>query len=161
MQAETRLKSEQIENLELQTGLKQQELVFQALARTELTQLLTNISEKLQPFKTRLPRKKDQEEFAQMLTDITRESTKDPLSEFELLFRQLHPDFYEKLLCRCPQLSKSELNISAMVRLNLSTKDMASLVNLSISTIETNRYHIRKKLGLEQGENLTTCLMQI
>ncbi len=158
---ETRLKSEQIENLELQTGLKEQELVFQALARAELSQLLSKISEKLHPFKTRLQRKKDQEEFAQVLTGIVRESAKDPLSEFEILFRQLHPDFYEKLLSRCPHLSKSELNISAMIRLNLSTKDMASLVNLSISTIETNRYHIRKKLGLDQGENLTTFLMKV
>jgi DNA-binding CsgD family transcriptional regulator len=108
-----------------------------------------------------LHRKKDQEEFSHVLTGISRDSAKDPLSEFELLFRQLHPEFYEKLLNRCPQLSKSELHISAMIRLNLSTKDMASLVNLSISTIETNRYHIRKKLSLDQGENLTTCLMQV
>ncbi len=158
---ENQLKSEQIENLELQTGLKEQELVFQALARAELTQLLSKISEKLHPFKTRLHRKKDQEEFSQVLTGISRDSDKEPLAEFELLFRQLHPDFYEKLLILCPQLSKSELNISAMIRLNLSTKDMASLVNLSISTIETNRYHIRKKLGLDQGENLTTYLMKL
>jgi tetratricopeptide (TPR) repeat protein len=158
---ENQLKSEQIENLELQTSLKEQELVFQALARAELTQLLQKISEKLHPFKIRLHRKKDQEEFSHVLTGISRDSAKDPLSEFELLFRQLHPEFYEKLLNRCPQLSKSELHISAMIRLNLSTKDMASLVNLSISTIETNRYHIRKKLSLDQGENLTTCLMQV
>jgi len=158
---ENQLKSEQIENLELQTSLKEQELVFQALARAEFKQLLQKISEKLHPFKIRLHRKKDQEEFSHVLTGISRDSAKDPLSEFELLFRQLHPEFYEKLLNRCPQLSKSELHISAMIRLNLSTKDMASLVNLSISTIETNRYHIRKKLSLDQGENLTTCLMQV
>jgi len=158
---ENQLKSEQIENLELQSSLKEQELVFQALARAELTQLLSKISEKLHPFKIRLHRKKDQEEFSHVLTGISRDSARDPLSEFELLFRQLHPEFYENLLNRCPQLSKSELHISAMIRLNLSTKDMASLVNLSISTIETNRYHIRKKLCLDQGENLTTCLMQV
>lgn len=158
---ENELKSEQIGNLELQTGLKEQELVFQALAKAELTQLLQRMNDSLMPFKTRLARKKDQEEFSQVLSGISRETSRDPLSEFELLFRQLHPDFYEKLLNRCPLLSKSELHISAMIRLNLSTKDMASLVNLSISTIETNRYHIRKKLGLDQGENLTVYLMRV
>jgi len=158
---ENQLQSEQINNLELQTGLKEQELVFQALARAELTQLLATISEKLLPFTSRLSRKKDQEAFSQVLTGISRDSNTDPLSEFELLFRKLHPDFYEKLLTLCPYLSKSELYISAMIRLNLSSKDMASLVNLSISTIETNRYHIRKKLGLDQGENLTIFLMRV
>ncbi len=157
---ENELKSEQIDNLELKSGLKEQELVFHALARAELSQLLLKIIDKLQPFTTRLRLKKDQEEFSQMLTGISRDSDKEPLAQFELHFRQLHPDFYEKLLSSCQQLSKSELNISAMIRLNLSTKDMANLVNLSISTIDTNRYHIRRKLGLNQGDNLTAFLMK-
>jgi len=158
---ENRLKDEQIGKMHLQSELKEQEMVFQTLARAELKNILSAVQEKLSPFAMRLSRKKDQDEFQQIVTEITRSSKKDPLAEFEILFRHLHPDFYEKLLAVNPTLSKSELLISAMIRLNLSSKDIVNLVNLSLTTIESTRSHVRKKLNLDVKDNLTTYLMSI
>lgn len=158
---EQNLNKERIEKLKIQTSLREQELVFQTLVRVELTNLLRTVREKLSPFQLQFARKKDQADFQKIVAEITRDSKKDPLSEFELLFKQLHPDFYEKLLALNPTLSKSELLISAMIRLNLTTKDLASLVNLSSNTIESTRSHIRKKLNLEPKDNLTTYMMSI
>lgn len=161
LELETQIKTSQLEKIELEASLREQELVFQSLAKTELTQLLRSVKEMLAPFTLKFTRKKDQEEFSKVLSDITRDTSKDPLTEFEMLFRELHPQFYEKLLEKAPALSKSELNIAAMLRLNLNTKDIARLMNLSAATIETNRHFIRKKLNLEQGANLTTFLMAV
>jgi tetratricopeptide (TPR) repeat protein len=158
---ENLLKEELIEKLELQSGLKEQELIYQSLARAELIQILRSMHEKLIPFKMKLQRKKDQEDFVQMLGNIIHESNKDPLSEFEILFKELHPKFYEKLLMLNPTLSKSEIQICAMIRLNLSSKDIARLINLNISSIDTTRYHIRQKLKLDPKDNLTVYLMTI
>jgi DNA-binding CsgD family transcriptional regulator len=158
---ENKLKEEKIIKLELETRLNQQELVYQSLARVELTQILRSVHEKLLPVKMKLPRKKDQEEYEHLLIEITRESQKEPLSEFEILFRQLHPSFYENLLFRCPTLTKTELHISAMIRLNLSSKDIGRMINLSVSSIDTTRYHIRQKLKLDPKDNLTVYLMTI
>jgi len=158
---ENRLHEQQIGQLEVQSKLKEQELVFQTLVRVDLTHLNRSVREKLSPFKLRLSRKKDQEEFEHILGEITRDASKDPMSEFDLLFRQLHGSFYEKLLRRCPEISKTELQVCALIRLNLSTKDIARLVNITVSTIETTRYHIRKKLELEPGDNLTSFLITL
>jgi DNA-binding CsgD family transcriptional regulator len=135
---EASLQETRIRDLEYQSKLKEQELVFQSLIR-----------------------KKDQEEFIQSLNEITREASRDPLSEFELTFQQLHPSFFEKLLAQNPSLTKTQLHICAMVRLNLSSKDIARLLNLSISTIETTRHHIRKKLKLENADSLGNYLITI
>jgi len=158
---ENRLKEEHIEKLKYQTSLREQELVYHTLARAELTQILRSVKDKLSPFYQQLSRKKDQAEFQQALLEITRDSKKDPLSEFEILFKQLHPSFYDRLLAVNPTLSKTELMISGMLRLNLSSKDISSLLNLSVNTIEATRSHIRKKLNLEAGENLTGYMISL
>ncbi len=58
-------------------------------------------------------------------------------------------------------MSKTELQVCALLRLNLSSKDIARLTNLNITSVEMTRHHIRKKLKLEQGENLTAFLITI
>jgi len=140
---------------------KEQELVFQSLVQAELIQINRSVKEKLFPFKLKFPRKNQQDEFEQVLNGLTRDAGKDPLAEFELLFTQLHASFYENILRICPDLTKAELHVCAMIRLNLSTKDIARLANINISSIEMTRYHIRKKLNMEQGENLAAFLMTV
>jgi DNA-binding CsgD family transcriptional regulator/tetratricopeptide (TPR) repeat protein len=141
--------------------LREQELVFQSLIRTDLTNVNRSVREKLFPFNLRFQRKKDQEEFVQTLDELTREASRDPLAEFEFLFQQLHPAFFEKLLARCPALTKTELQICAMIRLNLSSKDIARLLTLSLSSVDSTRHHIRKKLGMENADNLGSSLITI
>ncbi|MDD4603972.1 MAG: tetratricopeptide repeat protein [Bacteroidales bacterium] len=160
-QLEGQLREERIEQLELQGRLKEQELVYQTLVRTDLTQLNRSVQGKLTPYTLKISRKKDQEDFAQTLSEITRDASKDPMSEFEILFRQLHASFYEKLLQHCSDLSRTELQVCALIRLNLSSKDIARLVNISVSTVESTRHHIRKKLELETGDNLTSFLFTL
>jgi tetratricopeptide (TPR) repeat protein/DNA-binding CsgD family transcriptional regulator len=140
---------------------KEQELVFQSLVQADLIQINRSVKEKLFPFKLKLPRKNQQDEFEQVLNGLTRDAGKDPLAEFELLFRQLHASFYDNILHICPVLTKAELHVCAMIRLNLSTKDIARLTNININSIEMTRYHIRKKLKMEQGDNLAAFLMRV
>ncbi|MEI7501418.1 MAG: transcriptional regulator, partial [Bacteroidota bacterium] len=147
--------------LEHEKRNKEQELVFQSLVQTELIQINRSVKETLFPFKLKFPRKNQQDEFEQVLNGLTRDAGKDPLAEFELLFTQLHASFYENILRICPDLTKTELHVCAMIRLNLSTKDIARLTNININSIEMTRYHIRKKLNMEQGENLAALLMTV
>ncbi len=160
-----RYRNKHLKELNLVSGdkvrLKEQELVLQSLIRTDLTNVNRSVREKLFPFNLRFQRKKDQEDFIQLLDEITREASKDPLAEFEFMFQQLHPSFFEKLLARCPAITKSELQICALLRLNLSSKDIARLLCLSLSTVETTRHHIRKKLDLENAVNLGSFLITI
>ncbi len=158
---EKTVQEEKMNQLNLQVQLREQDLVYQTLLRTDLTNLNQSIQEKLLPFNILFPRKKDQQEYLQILQDIARDAAHDPLADFEMMFRQMHGNFFEKLLIICPDFTKSELQVASMIRLNLSTKEIARLINLSPATIETTRHHIRKKMGLDQRESLTASLISI
>jgi tetratricopeptide (TPR) repeat protein len=161
IEQEKKNKEIELEKIQIEKQIQEQELVYQSLVRTDLIHVNRSVKEKLTPFRMLISRKKDQEDFAQTLSDLTRDAARDPMAEFEILFRQIHPSFYEKLLLVCPDLSKTELQVSALIRLNLSTKDIARLTNLNITTIEITRHHIRKKLNLDQTDTLTTFLISI
>ncbi|MCH7407679.1 LuxR C-terminal-related transcriptional regulator [Belliella aquatica] len=68
-------------------------------------------------------------------------------------------EFFNRLLNKFPDLSPAELNLCAYLRLNMSTKDIAELLNRSVRTIETTRANIRRKMTLESQDNLVSFLM--
>jgi DNA-binding NarL/FixJ family response regulator len=74
--------------------------------------------------------------------------------EFELWFQEVHKDFYRKLNDNFPDLTSREMKICAFLKLNLNTKEIASLTNLTVKTVEVYRSKIRKKLNLPPGSNL-------
>ena len=158
---EQKLKQEEVEKLQLEIELKEQDLVYQILLRTDLSQVNRSVHEKLGHFQYRLTRKKDQDDFIQTLAEITRETSRDPMVDFEMIFRQMHGGFYEKLLEKCPDLTKTELQVCALLRLNLTSKDISRLVNISSSTVDLIRHKIRKKIGLDQKESLTSYLIML
>lgn len=80
--------------------------------------------------------------------------------QFELHFNQIHQDFLRRLREDFSQLTHRDIKLCAYLRLNLSSKEIAPLLNLSIRGIETSRYRIRKKMGLEQDVNLTEFILK-
>ena len=60
-----------------------------------------------------------------------------------------------------PTLKKNDLKLCAYLKMGLSSKEIASLLNTSLRSIETARYRLRKKLGLEGGANLTSFLQAV
>jgi DNA-binding CsgD family transcriptional regulator len=108
-----------------------------------------------------MPRKKDQDEFRQVISEIGFSVRSDATGDFDNLFRQMHHEFYDRLLEACPQLSKAELQVCALLRLNLSSKDIAQIISLTPASIDVTRSRIRKKLGLEPSMNLTNYLIRL
>jgi DNA-binding CsgD family transcriptional regulator len=60
-----------------------------------------------------------------------------------------------------PEISPSELKLCAYLRMNLSSKEIAQLLNISVRGVEISRYRLRKKLNLATGENLFDYLIQL
>ncbi|WP_338375658.1 triple tyrosine motif-containing protein [Dysgonomonas capnocytophagoides] len=73
---------------------------------------------------------------------------------FLIKFEEKHTGFFQKLKELYPQLTNSDLRLCACLRLNLETKEIASLMNLSVRTVENNRYRLRKKLNIPSTDNL-------
>ena len=79
--------------------------------------------------------------------------------EFEVRFKQVYSTFYEKLRIDFPDLTPSELKLCALLRLNLSTKEICELSGQRPSSLDVARYRLRKKLGLSNSPvNLVTFL---
>ena len=83
------------------------------------------------------------------------------VKEFEQRLKEINDDFICKLCQLFPNLSPTEIRLCALIRLQLSTKDIAIITNRSPRTIEYTRSNIRKKINLSPGENLTTKLIVI
>lgn len=67
---------------------------------------------------------------------------------------QIHKDFHSKLDALFPGLTDQEKKLATLLRLNLSTKEIAALLNISPKSAETARYRLRKRLNIPTGENL-------
>jgi ligand-binding sensor domain-containing protein/DNA-binding CsgD family transcriptional regulator len=81
--------------------------------------------------------------------------------QFSIHFDKVHTDFLGRLRQHYPQLTPKDQRLCAFLRLNLSSKEIAPLLNISIRGVEISRYRLRKKLGLETEVNLVDFLMGI
>jgi len=80
---------------------------------------------------------------------------------FDRYFDEVHQEFLKRLRELHPGLTPSELRLCAYLRMNISTKEIAPLMNISIRGVEISRYRLRKKLELDRNANLTEYIMQI
>ncbi len=78
---------------------------------------------------------------------------------FERSFNEAHENFFKKLKADHPDLVPNDLKLCAYLRMNMSSKEMASLLNISLRGVEIRRYRLRKKLNLEHDKNLAEFLM--
>lgn len=85
----------------------------------------------------------------------------DDLQAFQSTFDSVHHDFFRKLEKAYPDLNNREKLLCAYIKMNLLSKEIAPLMNISLRGVEISRYRLRKKLGLEEGENLTEFLQQL
>ncbi len=78
---------------------------------------------------------------------------------FEYYFNQVHTDFLTKIKKDYPELSPAQYRMCAYLRMNLSSKEISSLLNISVASVEKSRYRLRKKLSLEREDNLTSFIL--
>ncbi len=78
---------------------------------------------------------------------------------FEQLYDQAHGDFFKRLKEKYPQLTPSDLRLCAYLRMNLSSKEIAPLLNISVRGVEERRYRLRKRLDLDTNVNLNELIM--
>lgn len=83
----------------------------------------------------------------------------DDWDSFAQNFDQVHNDFLKRLKNKYPQLSPRDLKLCAYLKLNLTTKDMAPLLNISVRGIEISRYRLRKKIDLPNNISLNDFMM--
>jgi DNA-binding CsgD family transcriptional regulator len=81
--------------------------------------------------------------------------------QFEIYFDQVHENFFKHLRKKHPELTPKDQKLCAYLRMNLSTKEIAPLLNISVRGVEISRYRVRKKLGLDSDTNLVEFIMDV
>lgn len=96
---------------------------------------------------------------AQMLQEDAR--IDEDWEKFSSYFDEVHGFFLQKLREKYPHLTSNDHKLCAYLRMNLSTKEIASLMNISVRGVEGSRYRLRKKLGLDADANLQEFMLNV
>lgn len=81
--------------------------------------------------------------------------------QFEIYFNNVHPNFFVSLTRQFADLTPAELKLAALLRLNLSTKEIANITFNTPESVKTSRNRLRRKLQLDSGESLVAFLIRI
>lgn len=82
-------------------------------------------------------------------------------TDFNTHFESINKNFYSRIKQAYPDISPNDLKICALIKLNLSIKEMAGILNISPDSVKTARYRLRKKLQLNSEDNLTDFILNL
>lgn len=85
---------------------------------------------------------------------------KDEWKVFETNFNEVHEDFFKEVLKKYPKLTSKDLKLCSYLKMNLSSKEIAPLMGISVRGVEVHRYRLRKKMKLDGNVNLTKFLIK-
>ncbi|MDY0077189.1 MAG: tetratricopeptide repeat protein [Bacteroidales bacterium] len=136
------------ENFEKELEIRNKELSTYVMGMIKNNETISQIIEVLNSNKN----KENSGYFRQIIRDLSNLQDDGLWDEFELRYQQVHNEFYEKLQANTPNLTTNERRLCAFLRLNMTTKDIASITGQSIRSIEVARTRLRKKLDITNSE---------
>ncbi len=148
------------EKLEAELRHKSKELASSTMAIIRKNEMLLQIKAEVENQKKKLgthyPNK-----YADHLIRMINEniSSDDDWEIFQQNFDVIHENFFRQIKSKYPEMTTHDLKLCAFIRLNLSTKEIASLLNITVRGIEAARYRLRKKFGISAEQNLTEFLI--
>ncbi|MBQ3203437.1 MAG: hypothetical protein IJB39_00450 [Alistipes sp.] len=150
------------DNLRNQLELKRKEVISVAMNITEQKEFIHHLYEELKQIR----KVEDAAEKDRMLdklhTDLSlRMNFTSEIDSFYTQVEQLHKDFGVRLTEKFPDLTRQERRLVILLRLDFSTKYIATLMNISPKSVEISRHRLRAKLGLKREQNLTNFIKTI
>ncbi len=116
----------------------------------------------LNEFKEELVKLKDSEGIKPLIKKINMSlSDTEDWDFFEEAFNHADKDFFKKVKTLHPELTANDLRLCVYLRLNLSSKEIAPLLNISPRSVEIKRYRLRKKISLDREVNLNNYFIDM
>jgi DNA-binding CsgD family transcriptional regulator len=140
---------------------KSQEMVSNAISLIRKNDLISGISQRLLDILNIDKPKETSLSIGKLAKELQLNSEGNTWEEFEVRFKEVHANFFNKLIKAYPNLSPSELKLCALLKLNMSTKEISQLMGYQHKSVDNARVRLRKKLKIEnQEENLVTFLLK-
>ncbi len=153
-----KLKRRQLEHQVTQNmlALQKRELTTQVLHIAQKNDLLQELKGMIRELKSECPNSNLQKKIINKINiDINNEQS---WERFQNYFEDLHKGFGEKIKKIAPEVSPGEIRLISLLKMNLNSHEVASVLNISQEGIKKARYRLRKKLGLESSESLEDFL---
>jgi ligand-binding sensor domain-containing protein/DNA-binding CsgD family transcriptional regulator len=148
-------------NLEKEVEFQNKELASATMHLVQKGKILQDIKDaltKIQAEKSGTPEKEIHGLIRAIDEDVRLDQN---WEQFERHFDRVHVDFLQRVRDQFPQLTPNDHKLCAYLRMNLSTKEIATVLNISVRGVEISRYRLRKKLDLESEDNLTEFILAI
>lgn len=148
------------EKLEAEVEFKNKELATTTMHLVQRGKLLSKIKEGLVQIKDAESALKEHElvKVLRLINDAERSDS--DWDHFAIHFDQVHSNFLTKLKNKFPELTQNDLKMCVYLKLNLSSKEIAQLLSVTIRAVEVSRYRLRKKLNLPSNINLFDYISQ-
>ena len=150
------------EKLQIKILSKDKELVTNSLQVVKKNKILNGIIHKMKAIDSETFDETTKQQFTKLNKSISKEvNTDKSWKDLEKHIRNVHFDFLKRLKEKHPTITPRELDLSTYLLMNMSTKEIAEILNISTGGVELARYRLRKKLELNKKENLIGFLMGI
>ena len=151
------LKNKQIqeESLKFELETRNRELASNVVSLMKKNEVFSEIIGKLDQIKENAVKDETKEALTKVKKEIEKTIDGSFWDEFELRFKNVHSDFYDKLMAQYPNLTSNELRLCAFLKMNLSTKDIASITGQNPRSIDKARERLRTKLGISNDKSVS------
>lgn len=150
------------ENLRNQLELKRREVMSVAMNITEQKEFIHHLYAELKAIRAEADSTERDRLIDNLHTELSlRMNFASEIDSFYLEVEQLHKDFSVRLAEQYPALTPQERRLTILLRLDFSTKYIATLMNISPKSVEVSRHRLRAKLGLSREQNLTKFIKTI
>lgn len=154
---------DELKNQRLQDELnfKNKELASATMHLVQKGQILQSVRDSLKQLN--LEAKEKSESQIRRIVKIINEDIRldNNWEQFERHFDQVHVDFLKRLRAQFPNLTANDHKLCAYLRMTLSTKEIATIMNISVRGVEISRYRLRKKLGMNSEDNLSDFIQSL
>lgn len=147
--------------LEQEVETKNKELTTNVMYLVKKNEFLNSVSKRLMSIISNL-KEENKSPVQEIVYELQNSLDAEVWEEFEYRFQHVHSSFYDKLQENYPDLSPTERKLAALLKLNLTTKEIATIMAINTSSVEVSRSRLRKKLGITSREtNLVNFLNEI
>ena len=150
------------ENLQADLSFKSSELASSTMAIIKKNEFLMEVKEILKTQKEQLGIRYPDKYYDKLVQKIDENmSSQDDWKAFDANFERAHEQFMKTLTGNYNDLTPSDLRLCAFLHMNLSSKEIAPLMGISVRGVENHRYRLRKKLYLDADSNLTEFIIRL
>ncbi len=154
LEAEQQIVKLQNEQLEREMASKNKELAVSTMSLIKKNEFLNSIKDQL--------KESESSKVKSVIKTIDKDiSEEDNWNYFKEAFNNADKDFFKKIKSFHPELTSNDLKLCAYLRLNLTSKEIAPLLNISVKSVEIKRYRLRKKMELPRETNLVEYILAV